>query len=64
MIILKDKSDRREYCLECGKIIPEVRLKSFPKRNIITCSKTCSTKWRTNHYHKIKGRKNEKSKGS
>lgn len=36
-----------KHCVTCGKIIPEERIKAFPKRNIVTCSKSCSLRNKT-----------------
>ena len=30
------------FCVECGKVIPESRIKLYPHKQIVTCSKICS----------------------
>ncbi len=31
-------------CIECDKLIPQVRINAWKKRTIITCSKRCSVR--------------------
>jgi len=52
------KEERVCICPDCNRMVPHSRL--FDKRNIITCSKKCSSNW--NHIsigsrEKIRGKK-------
>ena len=44
MQMQKNKMDKEKICIQCGKEIPEHRIKKFRKRKrkILTCSKKCS----------------------